>query len=128
MTKQTKVRRPGERTAHALESITCAASYAPRFNWSRVIPPGKAIAVPGKYSYVVGIGAMEGHTELEDRAVEFDARAVIATERVIRNHDRAESTEVTLACKGCGRCRIALRAPLGSVLHAIRRALRKARG
>lgn len=127
MAKRTKVRRPGERTAHALESNSCPASYAQRFNGSRAIPPGKAIAVPGKHGYVVGIGAMEGHAEQEDRAVEFDVRAVLDIARKIRSYDRAESTELLLAYPGCNPCRIALRAPLGSVFHAMRQALRKAK-
>lgn len=127
MADQMKVRRPGERTTHTLDSDSCLASYAQRFNGSRAIPPGKAIPVPGKDGYVVGIGAIEGHAELDDRAVEFDARLVLTIDRVIRNIDRAESTEVRLAYPGCHPCRIALRAPLGVVLHAVRRALRRAR-
>jgi hypothetical protein len=106
------------------------ASYAPRFNGSKLLRLGEAIAVPRRPATVAAIGAIftPGDTEQLDAPLEFDARAVLSVERVIRHADRAESTELVLTLPECGLVRVAVRAPLGAVHHAIRRALLKAGG
>jgi len=95
-----------------------------------MLRPGEAIAVPGRPGTVAAIGAIftPGETERLDAPIEFDARAVLSVERVIRRTDRTESTELVLCAPRCGVVRVAVRAPLGAVHHAIRRTLRKARG
>lgn len=124
-----KARRPVERTARTIGEGLSLAWYAPRFKDSKLFRPGEAIAVPGRPGTVAAIGAIcTDDTELFDAPIEFDARAVLSADRVIRKPDRAESTELVLAAPRRDPVRIGIRAPLGAVLHAIRRALPKAGG
>ena len=128
MSRAKKASRPRERTARAINAAAPGAWYAPRFEMSRIVGVGTVVPVPGKPGFVVAIGRIHGGDELTDRPIEFHVRSVLDARRVVRDPDRAESTELLLRGPRCRSVRIGLRASLGTVLRALRVARAKAGG
>ena len=91
-----KAVRSRQRTARTLKQFH-SPFYAPSFDMSPLMFDGFAAMVKGRPGYLVAYGTKEtDRTHYGDRAVMFDARTVIGTERVIRNTDGRERCVVIL--------------------------------
>ena len=96
MRTKKKAVRSRQRTARTLKQFQ-SPFYAPSFDMSPLMFDGFAAMVKGRPGYLVAYGTKEtDRTHCGDRAVMFDARTVIGTERVIRHTDGRERCVVIL--------------------------------
>ena len=96
MRTKKKAVRSRQRTARTLKQFH-SPFYAPSFDMSPLMFDGFAAMVKGRPGYLVAYGTKEtDRTHCGDRALMFDARTVIGTERVIRNTDGRERCIVVL--------------------------------
>ena len=96
MRTKKKAVRSRQRTARTLKQFQ-SPFYAPSFDMSPLMSDGFAAMAKGRPGYLVAYGTKEtNRTHRGDRAVMFDARTVIGTERVIRHTDGRERCVVIL--------------------------------
>ena len=96
MQTKKKAARSRQRTARTLKQFQ-SPFYAPAFDKSPLMFDGFAAMVKGRPGYLVAYGTKEtDRKHCGDRALMFDARTVIGTERVIRNTDGRERCIVIL--------------------------------